>query len=439
MLGLKSMNSQKTVVDTNNLYDKLWNSVLILVKGEAGTSTAPTNSASVGTPPTISRAAGTGTSDLVKCVLTDADSRFGSKSMYFPAGCDNIFRTDSTLTLAVNCCVDMWIKYTGTDWSETMGLSGTVSSTGMVFGIKAGNVVLGRGTFLTPSTICSVTDAGLVPNQWMHIELNRISTNTYMLFVNGVYKASLTYTNAFGTQSIVIGNQDQYAACPFVGYIDNYRYTTVARHTNTSDVFVPGDAATNVGEALFSTPGTYNFTVPEGVTSICAAAVGAGGNGIQRTAFGGSWAGGGGGGLTYKNNIAVTPGQVITVVVAAPVSSSTATSTTILGLTAYSGSLGVDGTGGSSGGGSSGGDANYSGTGANSLTGGVVPGGDSASLTASATTNNGVGTTLGITSGTQFGAGGSSAHSPTSPTNGQSGGVRIIWGKNRSFPSNTAA
>jgi len=62
-----------------------------------------------------------------------------------------------------------------------------------------------------------------------------------------------------------------------------------------------------VGEEIFTTYGTYTWTCPAGVTSVCAVCVGAGGRG--------GGAGGGGGGLGWKNNISVTPGQSYTVVV----------------------------------------------------------------------------------------------------------------------------
>lgn len=64
----------------------------------------------------------------------------------------------------------------------------------------------------------------------------------------------------------------------------------------------------DTGEVVFTTPGTYQWTVPAGVYSVNAVAVG-GGAGVE-TGYGA-----GGGGLGWKNNIPVTPGDVITVVV----------------------------------------------------------------------------------------------------------------------------
>jgi len=64
----------------------------------------------------------------------------------------------------------------------------------------------------------------------------------------------------------------------------------------------------------YTTPGTYNWTVPNGVSKISVVGVGGGGAGSQK-AEGGT--GGGGGQLKYVNNVSVTPGQVYEVVVGA--------------------------------------------------------------------------------------------------------------------------
>jgi len=79
---------------------------------------------------------------------------------------------------------------------------------------------------------------------------------------------------------------------------------------------VPSDS----GEEVFTTPGTYEWTAPPGVTSVSAVAVGGGGSGSVAGTLGGTvyrGAGGGGGGLGWRNNISVTPGSKYTVVVGA--------------------------------------------------------------------------------------------------------------------------
>jgi len=79
-------------------------------------------------------------------------------------------------------------------------------------------------------------------------------------------------------------------------------------------------AVTLPGEQIYSTPGTYSWTAPAGVTSVSVVCIGAGGAGTRGTSpsdVDQLRRGGGGGGLGWKNNIAVTPGQTYTVVVGA--------------------------------------------------------------------------------------------------------------------------
>lgn len=57
---------------------------------------------------------------------------------------------------------------------------------------------------------------------------------------------------------------------------------------------------------IYTTPGTYNWTCPQNVTSVHVVCVGAGGGPGSGFDGGDDQAGGGGGGLGYRNNIAVT-------------------------------------------------------------------------------------------------------------------------------------
>ena len=67
------------------------------------------------------------------------------------------------------------------------------------------------------------------------------------------------------------------------------------------------------GQAEWGTAGTYSWTVPAGVSSICVVAIDAG-NGAS---YGNASVSGGGGNLYYKNSISVTAGETLTVIVGA--------------------------------------------------------------------------------------------------------------------------
>jgi hypothetical protein len=68
------------------------------------------------------------------------------------------------------------------------------------------------------------------------------------------------------------------------------------------------------GQAAFTTPGTFTWIAPRGITAVSVVCVGGGGQATGGQ-YGDFYRGGGGGGLGWKNNIAVTPFQSYTVVV----------------------------------------------------------------------------------------------------------------------------
>jgi len=67
-------------------------------------------------------------------------------------------------------------------------------------------------------------------------------------------------------------------------------------------------------QSIYTTPGTYSWTCPAGVTRVSAVAIGGGGGGGSFSSYG---RGGGGGGLSWVNDIVVVPGNSYTVVVGA--------------------------------------------------------------------------------------------------------------------------
>ena len=69
------------------------------------------------------------------------------------------------------------------------------------------------------------------------------------------------------------------------------------------------------GEQVFTSPGSFTFTVPAGVIDISAVAIGGGGGGASGYYSYGSGGGGGGGGLAWMNGISCQPGDVFTVTV----------------------------------------------------------------------------------------------------------------------------
>ncbi len=99
----------------------------------------------------------------------------------------------------------------------------------------------------------------------------------------------------------------QNTAANFSPYIENQeKDATIILPLGSLGISV---ANAGSGASTYTSPGTYSWTCPDGVTSVSVVSVGAGGSG------GYQWSSGGGGGLGWKNNIPVTPGQTYTVVV----------------------------------------------------------------------------------------------------------------------------
>ncbi|MNC23633.1 hypothetical protein D3C75_716630 [compost metagenome] len=203
---------------------------------------------------------------------------------------------------------------------------------------------------------------------------------------------------------------------------------------------------------MYTTPGTYQWVVPEGVYSVSCVIIAGGGQGT--IGYGSQGIGAGfGGGLRYRNNIPVTPGTSYTIIVGSGgVTQETTynfsvtdtanhtTSVNGLGLTVGTYTTGTafsadvkGGVGGFSNG-TSGLNKTSSGGPAGTYTNGVDPG---------TYVTGQVGSGSGLYGSTGSCGGGGNATGPSQDVGwspkyvrkGGDGGCRIIWGPNRAFPS----
>ena len=147
------------------------------------------------------------------------------------------------------------------------------------------------------------------------------ATHFYLGSDNAVNNNSASYTGQFyatlpgiskvGSYEVNANGDSVSVDCAFAA---GPRFILIKDYTNNSTDWMLFDtvrgieqSSTQFGNAEWTTGGTYSWTCPAGVTSVCAVCVGSGGG--QRS--------GGGGGLGWKNNIPVTPGQSYTVEVGA--------------------------------------------------------------------------------------------------------------------------
>jgi len=202
------------------------------------------------------------------------------------------------------------------------------------------------GTVLATTTTITITDSSTTPNPTYSITPSASNidegsaltfniTGTYI--VDGTYYWTTTNTADFATSSgsfTITSNVGSFTVTPtadttaegvetFTASIRASSITGTILATSSAvtinDTSVP---ATTAGEVEYTTPGTYSWTAPAGVTSVCVVAVGGGGGGnTSAIVLPGDdseyyWSGGGGA-LAWKNNITVVPGQAYEVIVGA--------------------------------------------------------------------------------------------------------------------------
>ena len=102
-----------------------------------------------------------------------------------------------------------------------------------------------------------------------------------------------------------------------------YTFTVWAENTYGPSPYSAASGSvtpTNAGQQAYTAPGTYSWVAPAGVTSVSVVVVGGGGagGGVGSGSYSFSAGNGGGGGaLSYTNDIPVTPGESLTVIVGA--------------------------------------------------------------------------------------------------------------------------
>lgn len=171
----------------------------------------------------------------------------------------------------------------------------------------------GTATYaLTPSA--SVTNEDTVVTITLSTS-NVADTTTVAYTISGVESADINGASLTGNFTIASNT----ATLPITISADA---TTEGEETLTialdglginTTVTINDSSTVAVGSQLITTSGTW--TVPSGVTSINAVAIGGGGGTNPGIGSGGSAAGGGGGALAWINEVSVNPGDVITITV----------------------------------------------------------------------------------------------------------------------------
>lgn len=199
-----------------------------------------------------------------------------------------------------------------------------------------------------PLWVTASTLANVQSNQAFTGTLSATGATSYNVATGSSLPTGMTLVTANGYYygTISVGSETLYNFD--VTAIDAENQDSTRTFTLTALVGAPP------GQQAYTTAGTYSWTAPSGVTSVCVVCVGGGGGGGNS---GDGAGGGGGGGLGWKNNISVTPGQTYTVVVGAAGGSAQSGGTSyfsstsvVQGVGGGAGTSASNGTGGSGGG-----------------------------------------------------------------------------------------
>ena len=140
------------------------------------------------------------------------------------------------------------------------------------------------------------------------------ATTLYWTLTNGADFAtssgSFVVTSSAGT-FVVAPSADAASEGPETFQVQLRTGSTEGSVVSTGDLLTINDTSSGSGEAIYTTPGTYFWTVPDGVTEAVAIAIGGGGGGGNGGPQG---AGGGGGGLGW-GSFSVIPGENYTITV----------------------------------------------------------------------------------------------------------------------------
>jgi hypothetical protein len=213
-----------------------------------------------------------------------------------------------------------------------------------------------------------------------------------------------TVNDISATTSIISSATSSNLTLSGISYLTEYSIKSFAKSYNKMPssvetlVFTTGEPP-STGQQAYTSPGTYTWVAPVGITSISVVCIGAGAPGQNSPE-----AGGGGGGLGWKNNISVVPGNSYTVVVGAG-NTSTGSSIGSAGTSYFINTSTVAGFGGNSnrtGGGYVGDGGGNGGQGGAGFSDGIEPGGGGA--------------------GGYSGTGGRGGDTNTTPTAGSGGG-----------------
>jgi hypothetical protein len=211
--------------------------------------------------------------------ISTAQSKFGGASTYFDGSGDYLRVSPDIEFLNNQFTIEFWMRTSQTtQFSPIISRRPTTWGSGMwAFYVNstasAGNLQFWAHNFSPSTAFITTTGVNVIDNQWHHVALVRGEAGAWTIYVDGVSRATATWT---GTIADISGNIDIGAepAVPrwYLGYIDELRITEgISRYTSNfappalpfSDSLppiFPGDTYYNQVSLLLHCDGTNGST-----------------------------------------------------------------------------------------------------------------------------------------------------------------------------------
>ena len=162
--------------------------------------------------------------------ISTGQAKFGDTSLALD-GTGDYFEVPNPTSLAfgtgnftLECWVYMAVDNTNKAIVETR--ASDLSANGFVFAIEATG---GRKLMVYSNAKLFTTSNAISLNTWTHIAISRSGT-TLKCFINGTQGASVTNSQDY-TNTLVRVGRGIYASSDFNGYIDDLRFSNMARYT----------------------------------------------------------------------------------------------------------------------------------------------------------------------------------------------------------------
>ena len=201
--------------------------------------------------------------------------------------------------------------------SSPITITGLTTNTAYTFTVRATN---GAGSGPPSSPSSSITTLA-VPGAPTNVSASTSPSQATVSFTAPSFAGVPASITGYRVTSNPGGITATGASSPITilsGLSGGTSYTFTVAATNSTGYGPESSASNSIttppqGQQAYTTNGTFTFVVPAGVTQVCAVCVGRGADGYRLTNQVGGALSGGGGALSYSNNIAVTPGESLTV------------------------------------------------------------------------------------------------------------------------------